>query len=127
MGPGWGGGGGGGLVHFWVNVPNVACQMSPVANLAISMSILRYSLYCRMSISRNGPCHVTDIIPHVDRLHVAYRFKISPCRIKGSRAPRVAYVGTLSLPISESIYNYVVFLISGQFVLRLLLQGRSVL
>ena len=31
-------------------------------------------VYCRMLNIRNGLCHVTNIISHVDRLHVACLF-----------------------------------------------------
>ena len=29
---------------------------------------------CRLSVLRNGPCHVTNIFSHVDGLHVECRF-----------------------------------------------------
>ena len=59
----------------------VDCK-SPVAISAMFLSILK-SIMSHVDL-RNVPCHVINIISHVDRLHVACRFRemaVSPCRI----------------------------------------------
>ena len=66
--------GGGGLVHFWVNVPNVVCQMSPVTifcNIHVNFKIGPvYIVACRFQGMAH--MHVMSLSPHVDWLHVAY-------------------------------------------------------
>ena len=47
-----------------------------------------------MSNLRNGPCHVTNVFSHVDRLHVTCRFlrkvnvALSNLRVKGPQVER---------------------------------------
>ena len=65
---------------------------------------------CHLSNLRNTLCCVGNICSHVDRLHVACRFKemaTSPCRVKGSRAIKwlvqsVTGRGTLWAIIADS-------------------------
>ena len=60
--------GGSSMSHSNLRNGNVPCRY--FYNIHVDFNIV----YCRMSNLRNGLCHVTNIISHVVRLHVAYRF-----------------------------------------------------
>ena len=73
-------GGGGGSPMSHVEFKKWLCQLSLFFNFNVDLKMVP----CRMSNLRNGLCHVDNIFSHVDKLHVACRFKkmvISPCQI----------------------------------------------
>ena len=55
------------------------CRMSDLRNCSLLPLLLQFPanfkvVQCRMLILIHGPCHVNNMIAHVDKLHVACRF-----------------------------------------------------